>query len=78
MQIHIIHFILYMIKFIQTYTIKIHLVQIFNLFPTKEGIGYNMLKITAATKAWFPYDRPNRPDRPSRLKKNVQPIRTII
>ena len=27
------------------------------------------------TKAWFPYDRPNRP---SRLKKNVQMTGTII
>ena len=32
----------------------------------------------SALKAWFPYDRLNRPDRPSRLKKNVQTIGTII
>jgi len=31
-----------------------------------------------ARKARFPYDRPNRPHRPSRLKKNVQTIGTII
>ena len=57
-----------------------------NVIPTNKfsSSSYRVLSqsfcpqnISLLPKAWFPYDRPDRPDCPSRLK-NVQTIRTII
>ena len=57
-----------------------------NVIPTNmfSSSSYRVLSqsfcpqnISLLAKAWFPYDRPDRPDCPSRLK-NVQTIGTII
>ena len=57
--------------------IRIWTVKLVHIRITFGGVIFENI-VMFIFKAWFPYDRPERPDRPSRLKKNVQTTGTII